>query len=146
MTIRATTHLLRSLVQHPYGETDIDKLDLPTNTGKSGYLSAYAIPTKDVEKVNFETVEQPLTDLEKATPNFGAITTTKTSATSTIEQRTKAAKDNLAALQAEAAAKAAEESAPAPESAPPTTSAPSTSSATAASFAVALIAAGAMML
>lgn len=69
-------------------------------------MSVWPIDKANVEKANFETVDQPLTELEKAKPRFAAITTEKTEPTSTVEQRVQAAKDNVAAL---AAAKAAEE-------------------------------------
>lgn len=100
---------LTATIQHPYGETDIDKADLPDSTGVEGYVSAWAIAKSDVDSVNFEAVEQPLTESEKAKPNFGSVTTKATDVTSTVEQRAQAAKDNVASLAAETAAKAAEE-------------------------------------
>ena len=100
---------LTAVIQHPYGETDQDKLELPDATGPEGYVTAWPIAKADVASANFETVEQPISELEKAMPNFGAITTKSTDATSTVEQRAQAAETNLAAMQAEAEAKAKEE-------------------------------------
>lgn len=102
---------LTAVIQHPYGETDQDKLELPDATGQEGYVGGWPIAKADVESANFATVEQPLSELEKAMPTFAAITTKSTDPTSTLEQRAQAAQANLAALQAEAEAKAKEEAA-----------------------------------
>lgn len=121
---------LTATIQHPYGESDIDKLDLSESTGEQGWAIAWPILKSDVESVNFKTVDQPKNEIEKSKPVFASLSTEATDATSTVEQRIQAAKDNVSALAAEAAEKAKEEA----ESQAEAPSAPSTPQTSAASL------------
>ena len=66
------------VVQHPYGETDIEQVDKATNPysdGPQGYVGYWAIPSsQDPEKVFFNSVDEPMTQEEKSKVNTATFT------------------------------------------------------------------------
>lgn len=66
------------VVQHPYGETDIEQGDKATNPfseGPEGYVGYWAIPSsQDLEKVVFNSVDEPMNQEEKSKLNVASVT------------------------------------------------------------------------
>ena len=66
------------VVQHPYGETDIEQVDKDTNPyseGPQGYVGYWAIPSsQDLQKVFFNSVDEPMTQEEKSKVNVASFT------------------------------------------------------------------------